>query len=393
MLTRADKRRAFADEVNRHSGDAQKKYGITRIGDLTHLDSVGIPVFTSARPLSCTVTIQSGKSLDPAMARAGAIVEGIEYAAAERPWGEWDICKGVALPGKHIPLDRLPLCYGSLWKPETPIAWEKALHLNEDEPWWVPSDMIWLRQRAYTPFFQFQMTTNGLGSGCSFLDASLSALYEVIERDAWTLFQYASDQKNVFPPKVDLTTLGGETREILDRITQSGMRAYLVDITTELGIPSFRALLYDVSLGNSGSYCGHGCHFDPFISMNRALLEAAQSRAAFTAGARDDLFRRGFLFLRQTDHSGDLRFLDALPFEEPLERYPVTFADEEDELRAILKRLTRHGFYDVLVKELAQEPIGSGTLSIVRAIVPGLEPHHCEMWAPGRRALEHVAGL
>jgi ribosomal protein S12 methylthiotransferase accessory factor YcaO len=61
-----------------------RKYGLTRTGDLTRLDSVGIPVWTSARPLSETVTVHSGKSLCPEMARAGAVAEGMEYASAER---------------------------------------------------------------------------------------------------------------------------------------------------------------------------------------------------------------------------------------------------------------------------------------------------------------------
>lgn len=393
MLTREEKRRAFADEVNAHGGKVAKRYGITRLGDLTRLDSVGIPVWTSARPKADTVTVQSGKSLDPAMARAGAIVEGIEYAAAEWPRGDFIVDVVGALTGPGIPLDLLSLCYGSLWNSQTPTAWETATHLNAGVAWMVPSDLIWMVQRVPKLFYDFQMTTNGLGSGCSPLDAAISGIYEVIERDAWTLFQYGSDKGLPFPPRVNLDALEGETREILDRIAQSGMRTYLFDTTTELGIPCFRAALYDLSLGNGGSYCGHGCHFDPFIAMNRALLEAAQSRACFTSGARDDLFRHGFLFLRQYDHSVDVRFLDTLPVEEGVKRFSVTFSNEQDELSSILKRLERHGFYDVLVKEIAREPIGNGTLHVVKAILPGLEGYYCETWTPGRRAIAYVKRL
>jgi ribosomal protein S12 methylthiotransferase accessory factor YcaO len=59
--------------------------------------------------------------------------------------------------------------------------------------------------------------------------------------------------------------------------------------------------------------------------MNRAILEAVQSRACYLAGARDDMFRRGFLFMRQNDQGPDIRFLQSLPEEPPdLERFPVS---------------------------------------------------------------------
>lgn len=363
---------------------------MTRVADLTRLDSTNIPVWTSERPLSRTVTIQSGKSLDPAMARAGAVVEAIEYSAAEQPQGAFWKGSEKDQAGPRLDFERFALCFGSLCTPSTEIAWEPCFHLGSRSLWNVPSDMVWLTPRVRSPLFTFQMTTNGLGSGCNPIDACLSALYEVIERDAWTLFQHASDALGLIPPKVDLSSLPGETKEILDRISRSGMRTFLFDVTTELGVPAFRAALYDLSVGNPGAYVGHGCHFDPFTAMDRALLEAAQSRACFTAGARDDLFRRGFLFLRRLDHSQSVRFLDALPSEPPFPRHRVTFGDESEELHAVLERLERHGFGDVLVKEIAREPIGEGTLHVVRAIVPGLEGHHCEMWTPGRRAKRHV---
>jgi hypothetical protein len=138
------------------------------------------------------------------------------------------------------------------------------------------------------------------------------------------------------------------------------MVVFLFDVTTELGIPTFRAGTYDLGLGTTGAQCGYGCHFDPFVAMERAILEAVQSRACYLAGARDDMFRRGFLFMRQNDQGPDVRFLQSLP-EEPAvrERFPVSFGTIESEWDAVLKRLERHGFYDVLVKPLAKEPVGT----------------------------------
>jgi YcaO-like protein with predicted kinase domain len=392
--SRESKRRAFARALAREGDAVARKYGLTRTGDLTRLDTVGIPVWTSARPLSETVTVHSGKSLCPEMARAGAVVEGIEYASAERPQGPFRVAPAHRLDVPHLAPEQLPLSYGSLYRAEKPVAWEPCWHAHAQTEWWAPSDLVWMHRRVPGPFFDFQMTTNGLGSGVNAEDACLSALYEVIERDGWTLFLEALEKANRWPLRVRLEALEGDTQEILGRIQAAGMKAFLFDVTTEFGIPVFRAGLYDGGLGSSGAYCGFGCHFDPFVAMNRALLEAAQSRACYLAGARDDMFRRGFLFLRQNDQGPDIRFLESLPEEPPdLERFPVSFSDEHEEWNAVLKRLERHGVYDVLVKALAVEPVGDLALHVVRVIVPGLEGHRDEMWAPGRRAVEHVERL
>jgi ribosomal protein S12 methylthiotransferase accessory factor len=394
MTSREDQRRVLADALVHEGAPLCRKYGVTRLGDLTHLDSVGIPVWTASRPTSETVTVHSGKSLIHEMARAGAVAEAVEYAAAERPKGPFVVEAASRLRVPHLEPERLPLAFGSLYRAEKPVAWEPCFHANEGRDHWIPSDLVWMHRRAPGPFFDFHMTTNGLGSGVSLEDAALSGLYEVIERDGWTLFLEALEKANRWPLRVRLEGLEGSVGEILDRVHAAGMVVFLFDVTTELGIPTFRAGTYDLGLGTTGAQCGYGCHFDPFVAMERAILEAVQSRACYLAGARDDMFRRGFLFMRQNDQGPDVRFLQSLP-EEPAvrERFPVSFGTIESEWDAVLKRLERHGFYDVLVKPLAKEPVGDHTLHTVRVVVPDLEGHRDEMWAPGRRAIEHVQRL
>ncbi|MDD5418276.1 MAG: methanogenesis marker 1 protein, partial [Methanomicrobiaceae archaeon] len=52
--------------------------GITRVADITSLDRVGIPVFSSIRPTAGTgaISVYNGKGATPTEARVSAMMEG-----------------------------------------------------------------------------------------------------------------------------------------------------------------------------------------------------------------------------------------------------------------------------------------------------------------------------
>lgn len=60
-----------------------RRFGITRVGDVTGLDIIGIPVWFAARPNSRGLSVSQGKGLFADQARLSAIMEAIEGAVAE----------------------------------------------------------------------------------------------------------------------------------------------------------------------------------------------------------------------------------------------------------------------------------------------------------------------
>ena len=52
--------------------------GITRLGNITGLDRIGIPVVGAARPNSRSVSVSQGKGLDLSQAMTSALMEPIE---------------------------------------------------------------------------------------------------------------------------------------------------------------------------------------------------------------------------------------------------------------------------------------------------------------------------
>ena len=58
--------------------------GVTRVGDLTGLDVIGVPVFAATRPNSRALSVCHGKGTSSESARLGAVMEAVEQALAER---------------------------------------------------------------------------------------------------------------------------------------------------------------------------------------------------------------------------------------------------------------------------------------------------------------------
>src|ERR1700735_576551 len=63
---------------------AAKRAGITRIAELTGLDTLGIPVFAAIRPMGKSLSTQQGKGLSRDAARISALMESLETFAAEQ---------------------------------------------------------------------------------------------------------------------------------------------------------------------------------------------------------------------------------------------------------------------------------------------------------------------
>src|SRR5512135_1381696 len=59
--------------------------GITRVADITNLDRIGIPVFSSIRPMAArgAISVYNGKGATPTEARVSAMMEGLERYSAE----------------------------------------------------------------------------------------------------------------------------------------------------------------------------------------------------------------------------------------------------------------------------------------------------------------------
>jgi ribosomal protein S12 methylthiotransferase accessory factor len=264
-----------------------RRFGITRVNDITDLDEIGIPTWIACRPDGTTFAISIGTGLDPMQARVSAAMESIEVWHAENPVRLADFrdsALGLGLPYDIRALnlaDRSPLTGHSVldWTTGTGVLSGRAIP--------VPLDSIQLDFTAARPWPNalFRPTSNGVASGNTPVEATLHGMLEVIERDCLAERQTTDPAQFRY---VDVAQASSEyIREIVARLDGVGCVISVIDITNGLGVPCYAAQVWSADVP---IYCGgFGCHVDADIALGRALLEAAQSRLAIVSGARDDL--------------------------------------------------------------------------------------------------------
>jgi ribosomal protein S12 methylthiotransferase accessory factor len=390
-MTRKELREATAQAVNAVTRtDLLKDFGISRVADLTGLDAVGLPVHSCVRALSETVSIHSGKGLAPAYSRCGAIMEAIEFHAGEHPYGAFRIARAAELPqAERLALEDCFPTRSSVLSELTPIAWEEATNIQNGVVKLVPSDLLWLVTRIKGQALMYvQMGSNGLASGGSVQDAILAGLYEVIERDAWTLNQFLLDS-GMLLTRTPLGTVSEKIESCIRKIESADLRLHLFDITTDYNIPVFSAIILDLSGRCAGTFGGYGAHLNAEVAAIRAITEAAQARCCYISGARDDLFRRQFLLMKRMNQAKLHELFQELPVGSPLSDYrTVSFPDVKNELRYLLKLIRGYGISEVFVKEMGSYL--DGAVHVVRVFSPQCEPFRFDHWRPGLRCLSYA---
>jgi ribosomal protein S12 methylthiotransferase accessory factor len=370
-----------------------RRLGITRLGNITNLDRIGIPVTIVTRPNSPTISINSGKGLTMEDAEISGAMEAIEIAVAENATIKSFRASYDDLAGHIgvIPKNRLALTDASIFHPSLPLQWTPCWDLISGKHVAVPRESIGMRiTSCYSMLLAFQVGSNGLASGGTFLEAIASGLAEVIERDAWTCRQNMLMKCGIQYPRVALETiLNPEVNGLVSQIREAGVELFLYDVTCDIDVPVYGAMLVDREDRDAGVFLGYGCHLDPSIAMIRAITEAAQGRCCYIAGARDDLFRRQFMVSRKQQCA--LEELESHPATvDASERKSQATETVHGDIEAMISHLKSAGLDQVLIADLSDPLIPA---SIVRVIVPGLEGHCFEFYAPGERAINHEREL
>ncbi|WP_207457712.1 YcaO-like family protein [Azospirillum sp. SYSU D00513] len=353
--------------------------GITRVANVTGLDTVGIPVVMVTRPNARSISVSQGKGVTLAAAKASGVMESIEAYHAER----------IALPLKYASheemrwthpvadVTRLPRLSTSAYDPNVPILWIEGEDLLNGGAKWVPFETVHLNFSAPQPPGHgcFLSGSNGLASGNHRLEAISHALTELVERDAATLWRLRG-QGEQDATRVDQATVSDPVcRALLDRFEAAGVGVGIWEITSDLGLPAFlvRAVsLEDAPVHGIRPATGMGCHAAREVALSRALTEAAQSRLTFIAGARDDMPREEYARHLDPAHHARWRALvtrDAGP--RGFTACPTfTGATIEEDLAHQLARLRAAGIEEAVAVDLTKPEFG---IPVVRLVVPGLE--------------------
>jgi YcaO-like protein with predicted kinase domain len=374
-----------------------RQIGVTRLGNVTGLDRIGIPVTVAVRPNSRSVSVSQGKGLGLSQALASALMEAIEVFHGERLTERTVEASFPELSAKARVVHPGSLCGTGISFPDrTRIKWIEGYDLVSREACWVPWEVVHTDYAFPTSHTSehFLSGSNGLASGNHLVEAVSSAICELIERDAVALW-HARGVHERSRCRLDIASVDNEDcRTLLDLYETAQIAPRLWDVTSDIGIPAF---ICDIPAANDDAssalrrFRGAGCHPDRGVALARALTEAAQIRLTYIAGIRDDLPPRDY-----TESAAErlgAALLDAVSQAAEARSFrDVRSHDADDvavDLRWELEQLRAIGIERIIAVDLTRPDFG---IPVVRMVIPGLEwdCNHPD-YIPGLRA-QRAAG-
>lgn len=345
--------------------------GITRVADITGLDRLGIPTWCAVRPSSRSIQVANGKGINHITARVSAIMESVEQWHAEFPEKPFRKASAEELRREgeaFVPANELPERKAVFLSDRRAVNWVWGEQLPNLEPVWLPACTAFLAEPYLVTW-----GTNGLASGNHLVEATLHALYEVIERDAMAhvtrgALSFPKGESRV----IDLDTLPrGPVSILRDRLRQAEVHLTLVRVESLAPVWTFWAVLTDPASPFSCSYVsvGHGSHLCPEVAAVRAITEAAQSRLTVIHGSREDLGGKAYEFNQDLDcvrtfferQAGDLGWNVMVDH---------SSNDLRQDLQNVLEGLCRAGYTKVYRINMTNSRFG---IPVVKILVPGLE--------------------
>lgn len=367
--------------------------GITRIANVTGLDTVGIPVVMVCRPNSRSVSVSQGKGYSLAAAKASGVMESIESYHAERvdlPL-KLGCLEDLRYQNPMIDVGRLPRLSDSRFTPFTQLLWIEGRDILAGGSVWLPYEMVHLDYTLPLPSGHgcFVASSNGLASGNHRLEAISHGITEVVERDATTLW-HLLDSEAQQATKVDLDTVDDPAcRDLLAKFAEAGVLVAVWEITSDVGIPAFLCRILQQEGPPSSTIrpaSGMGCHATRGVALLRALTEAAQSRLTFISGARDDMGRDDYeRFLDRETYDTWRATMERGRATRRFQQVPSFHGDSfEEDIAWQLDRLRSVGIEQVAVVDLTKPAFG---IPVVRVVIPGLEGlDGSAKFVPGSRA-------
>ncbi|WP_133056430.1 YcaO-like family protein [Mycobacterium decipiens] len=379
-------------ETSTVAADLAKQIGIVRIGLVGELDNLGIHIAQAYGQRSgWSSSFSSGKSESREGARVGSIMEEVEIFAQDRyspaaqihrSFGNWS--------AEHAAVDplELGLPYDSRYTDALEFDWAPCYDLVSAQSTYVPTSSL-LGQRQLNDIFYSPrlggkiFSSSGLGSGFSLAEAIVHAGAEYIERHAYRLAEIQIDNPGSVGDRqfrfVDETTLPETPARIVGKYHHAGVLVRIVDITSDVAVPTYWARIFDDPFNSfqSASADGFACHPDPGVAVTMALLEAAQTRGGYIAGGREDYSLHARSLGRHERPRTAVPQSQAFWFsnDRPLQPFDANSGiharDILDELEWMVDRVVRAGSPAFLVADYTTPQIRPA--HAVRVLIPGLE--------------------
>ncbi|HUO00352.1 MAG TPA: TOMM precursor leader peptide-binding protein [Bradyrhizobium sp.] len=256
--------------------------------------------------------------------------------------------------------------------PSAEMEWSPVWSLRDGRFKYLPTSLLYF---FYSGPAAFQADSNGCAAGNTLEEAIVQGFLELVERDAYAIWWYNRSRR----AEVDFSQFNDSyVSDLKAQLADAGRKLWVLDVTSDLGIPTYVAVLHWVQNGQENIEFGSGAHFDKRIAMLRTLTELNQFLSIGLMGGG----------------SGEKPSLDGTtPLHLP--NYPFLIPDNtvriptisdfgpldttRDQVLACIE-IARCAGLDFLVLNQTRPDV---EVPVVRVIVPGLR-HFYRRFGPGR---------
>jgi ribosomal protein S12 methylthiotransferase accessory factor len=385
-----------ADSETRHRALLLKAASrFVRVFQLTAPDAPGLIAFGAefdpaiAEPMHTGSPLVgvSGVGLSLQEAFQGCIGEGVEYLSQLQTGSDVLLSSGPDDPtAKFGPQARdfLAAFSAHRLRPGAELSWHPVRRLTDRSgaEALLPADLCLRRprdQREVEPPFPL---SNGSAAGTSWEAAALHGMLELIERDAASLWWRGGSRGGAIPPEHEAYLMA---EALLPQLRQNatGRRSWLLDITTDIGVPCVAA----VSCSANGFSFAFGLAARPTLkaAARSAILEMCQLELALAvveAKCRES--GEAALNKRDQGHRRRATLIDAdrcpllQPVPERKQHLAIEATDPGTVLQLIVDRLGQCGI-ETFGLNLTRAQFA---VPVARIIAPGLQPEPSEIITP-----------
>ncbi|MFE5581538.1 TOMM precursor leader peptide-binding protein [Kitasatospora sp. NPDC056531] len=266
--------------------------------------------------------------------------------------------------------------------PAAEIDWTPVWSLTREQMRYLPTASLFFGYPTERGKVYAGADSNGNAAGTCVEDAILQGFMELVERDSVAIWWYNMLRR----PAIDLSTFDEPYfRTWQERYTSVNRETWVLDVTTDLGIPTVVAVSRRIDKPTEDILIAFGAHFDVTIAIARAMAEMNQFLPAVvdvTAESEEYAFpdpdQQRWWKTATVENQPYL-----LPSDEPAR----TAADYTDPSTADLaqdvrlaQRIVEDAGMEMLVLDQTRPDVG---LPVVKVIVPGMR-HFWTRYAPGR---------
>jgi len=316
-----------------------------------------------------------GFSMQEAFQRC--VGEGIEYLSQLQGGEDRLVPSGAGRGAARLLPDFVARVAGS---PDPQLSWYAARRLADGREVLLPADLCLRRPEATRDFAIPFPLSIGSAAGTSFDGALLHGLLELIERDAASLWWRGGR----LPRAVDAREVGADA--LLQKLRPPGIarrRSWLLDITTDIGIPTVAA----VSCGPDGYGFAFGLatRLTLVAAARSAMLEMCQgelAHAVIEAKRRErgeaGLNAKDRLHLDRTTGVNADRCRLLQPSPEPASHIAIDASEPRAAREAIVGRLESLGIESFFI-DLTRSRFA---VPVARVIAPALQIEPSEIVTP-----------